>query len=251
MSAFRFKPEKIQVGQVYHYVKSNLDGSDPERVSLYVAAPDRIESYKFHPGASPAGWVMATMDWETFSAGRLESWQVHAEEEQDFVARLEYLSEARAVEVEIPMLGPGVDQVAIPHLPFHMYNFDLASLNFAFRHLADPDQPFTVGIIDPTFQPEGPAVVYRGEVELRFVGVEPRAGIVCRKYAMDGAGLDHRGGFIWVDQQGDHFVDVEIDLPDNPNWENFKFRLEGIEQMTAEVWQAFMARVIKEGDLVE
>ena len=47
------------------------------------------------------------------------------------------------------------------------------------------------------------------------------------------------------------FVDVEIDLPDNPNWEHFKFRLEGMEQMTAEAWETFRGRVIQEGNLVE
>ncbi|GAB4577828.1 MAG: hypothetical protein Fur0022_05600 [Anaerolineales bacterium] len=61
--------------------------------------------------------------------------------------------------------------------------------------------------------------------DIRYIGDEVREGMYCRKYVIDGTGLDYRGGAIWVEKQGEYFVDVEIDLPDNPNWESFKFKL--------------------------
>ncbi|MGH9941835.1 MAG: hypothetical protein ACRD9R_05665, partial [Pyrinomonadaceae bacterium] len=213
---FRYRPEKISVGTVHHYVKTNIDGSQPEHVSLYVAARDRIESFKFHPPRpGRAALVIAEMDWQTFSARRLESWQVFANDERKLFATLDYLPAEQSVSVSIPSTGKPTEKTRIGRLPFHVYNFDLASLNFAFRHLVDPRRGFTVGLADPTFQEQGPVFRYRGEATVTYVGDERRGGAPCRKYRAGGDGLDQRGGFIWVNRRGGYFQDVEIELPDN------------------------------------
>ena len=237
---FRYRPEKVVVGAVYHYVKTNLDGTHPEYVSIYVGARDLIESYKFHPNTQRAGLVKAWMDWGTFSARRLESWQVFAGGERKLFATLSFLRESMAAEVSIPATGRPAERTAIKQLPFHVYNFDLASLNFAFRHLANPEGRFVVGIADPTFRESGPLFAYRGEAEITYAGEEAREGAPCRKYRIDGAGLAGRGGHLWVDKRGGFFRDVEIDLPDNPDWHSFKFRLTSTERMTRGEWERFV-----------
>lgn len=237
---FRYRPERITIGTVYHYVKTNLDGTHPEYVSTYVAARDRIESYKFHPGTARAGLVVAWMDWETFSARRLESWQVFAGGERKLFATLSFLRAEMAAEVSIPATGRPPERTAVGRLPFHVYNFDLASLNFAFRHLVNPKGRFVVGVADPTFRGTGPLFAYRGEAAVTYAGEEVRGGAACRKYRIDGAGLENRGGHIWVDRRGGFFRDVEIELPDNPDWHSFKFRLTAVEQMTRAAWERFM-----------
>lgn len=239
IKAFRYQPRKIEVGIVYHYLKTNIDGTNPEHISIYVASNDQIESFKFHPKGTRAALVIATMDWSTFSAKNLESWQVHADKEKALVATLRYLPAGREVEVAIPIMNKGPEQVTIKYLPFHVYNFDLASLNFAFRHLVDPAKPFKVGISDPTFSDSGPAFSYRGEVEIAFLGEEVRAGELCRKYRIDGPGLQNRGGTIWVNKRGGHFQDLEIALPDNPDWQSFKFKLQKTERMNRLQWAQF------------
>ena len=236
---FRHQPRKVEVGAVYHYLKTNVDGTKPEHVSVYVAAGDRIESFKFHPRAARAALVIATMDWSSFSAKRLESWQVFRDDKKLF-ATLDYLPAERAVNVSIPPLGKPDEKTAIKHLPFHVYNFDLSSLNFAFRHLKDPRATFTVGLADPTFKPDPPLFFYRGEATVRYVGEETRNNVACRKYSIDGDGLSNRGGLIWVNKRGGYFEDVEIALPDNPEWQSFKFKLERVERMTRAQWEAFM-----------
>jgi hypothetical protein len=118
--AFRYRPAKIDVGTVYHYLKTNIDGTTPEHVSIYVAARDRIESYKFHPKGSRAGLVIATMDWSIFSVTALESWQVFAEKEKVLAATLKYLPGSRQVEVALPFINRPAEKVAIRHLPFHV-----------------------------------------------------------------------------------------------------------------------------------
>lgn len=239
VEAFRYQPEKVTVGKVYHYVKTNLDGTHPEQISIRVADKDRIESFKFHPGSPPAALVTAKMDWPTFSASRLESLQVFGDGTRKLAATLQ-TQEGGKVRVEIPLLGTPAETVEIPRTPWHIYNFDLASLNFAFRHLVDPKGRFTVGIADPMFRQEGPSFVYKGEVEVAYAGEEARGGVPCRKYRIDGKGLENRGGFFWVDAAEGHFVDVEIDLPDNPDWKTFKFQLQKVEEMDVPAWERFM-----------
>ena len=39
-------------------------------------------------------------------------------------------------------------QAKIENWPWHSYDFDFGSLNLAFRFLADPEGPFTIGIAD-------------------------------------------------------------------------------------------------------
>ena len=238
---FRYQPDKISVGTLYHYTKTNHDGSDPERIAVYIAAKDRLEVFKYHPEnpGSRAALVIATMDWNIFCVKSLESWTMTGIDEKTLVAKLEYVPSEKATSVELYTPEKTTEKTPIPYLPFHVYNFDLSSLNFAMPHLSNPEGKFKIGIADPNFGQSGPLFVYRGEAQVEYVGKEDRNGVPCRKYKIDGAGLENRGGFLWVDQAKSHFVDLEADLPDNPNWRNFKLKLDKIEQMTAEQWQAF------------
>ena len=238
--AFRYQPNKIQTGVVYHYLKTNIDGTDPEHVSIYVSTRDSIESFKFHPQGSRAGLVLATMDWSLFSVKRLESWQVFKDKPRVLAATLDYLPASREVAVALPFMNRPTEKTAIPFLPFHVYNFDFASLNFAFPHLISPRKTFKIGVSDPTFSDTGPAFRYRGEADVSYVGEEMRGGVLCRKYQVDGPGLENQGGTIWVNKRGGYFQDVEIKLADNPNWKTFKFKLEKAEPMSRAQWEAFM-----------
>ena len=68
---FKYQPEKIDVGTVYHYIKSNIDGSYPARFYIRLVNRENLDIWKFE------AHVTAHMNWETFSADRLESWVVN------------------------------------------------------------------------------------------------------------------------------------------------------------------------------
>ncbi len=240
LTAFRYQPGKIVTGVVYHYLKTNIDGTNPEHISIRIAARDRIESFKFHPRGSRAALVIATMDWSIFSVKRLESWQVFKDKEKVLAATLVYLPASKEVAVALPFMNRPSENVLIPFLPFHVYNFDFASLNFAFPHLVNPKKPFRIGVSDPTFKDEGPAFRYRGEVDVTYVADEMRGGKRCLKYRIDGPGLENKGGFIWVSKRTGYFEDAEIQLADNPNWKTFKFKLTKMERMNEAEWQSYM-----------
>ena len=76
--------------------------------------------------------------------------------------------------------------------------------------------------------------IINGEVTIAYTGEESRRGARCRKYSINGAGLENRGGSIWVNKNKGYIEDMEIALPDNLNWQSFKLRLIGVERMSRE-----------------
>lgn len=236
---YKLRPEQIAVGTVYHYVKTNVDGTQPENISLYVASRDRIESFKFHEKGTRAGLVTAEMDWKNFVARKLESRQVFANDERKLFATLELGADGKSVVVSIPTAKPEPETVKVESTPFHVYNFDLASLNVTLPHLVDPKKPFTVGIVDPTFKPD-PLVAYKGELTVTYQKDEQRNGVETRRYAAEGNGIGGKGT-IWVNKKLGHIEDMEFDVANNPDWKTFKLKLTKTEKMTADQWQRFIA----------
>jgi len=238
---FRYRAARaFPVGTVLHYVKTNVDGTRPEYVSQFVADADTLESFKFHPKSPPAGLVKASMDWKFFSARRLESWRVLGKGERKLFGTLTFDSAARRAEVSLPSVRSAAESFDFKHVPVHLYNFDFASLNFALPHLADPKGSFRIGVADPTFSETGPLAEYKGEVTVTYLGDEKRKNADVRKYRIDGAGLQNRGGHIWVNKKRGWIEDMEIALPDNPEWTSFKFRLLRVGRMTRAEWDRFV-----------
>ncbi len=196
VNKFVFQPEKIKTDVAYHYVKTNIDGTNPENISIYVASKDKLEVFKFHEPGTRAGYVLCDMDWKHFQASALFSYAVLSGTEEVLAAQIKFLADQKKMEVEIPAQGRPLEVIEFGLLPVHVYNFDLTSLNFAFRHLKDPAGELIVGLADPTFAEEGPSVRYRGEVTIQYLHDEKRNGKDCRKYSIEGAGLDHKSGFI-------------------------------------------------------
>ena len=124
--------------------------------------------------------------------------------------------------------------------PFHIYNFDFTSLNFAWRHLKDPRSAFEIGVMDPTFQEEGEPFVDRGKAKIEYVGEERLHGKRCRKTGSP-APASGAPGWIWADRKGGLAREDRVPFPDNPDWKSFKLELERVETMTPEAWKKFIA----------
>lgn len=238
---FRYRATKaVPVGTVLHYVKTNIDGTRPEYVSQFVAAADVLESFKFHPKSPPAGLVIAEMDWKFFAAKSLKSWRVLSRDERKLFGTLTFDAAAGRAEVSLPSVRSATESFDFKQVPVHLYNFDFGSLNFAFSHLARPEGSFRIGVADPTFKGTGPLVEYKGDVTVTYLKSERRNNVPVRKYRIDGVGLQNRGGFIWVNSRRGWIEDMEIELPDNPDWTSFKFKLLRVERMSRSEWEKFI-----------
>jgi hypothetical protein len=180
------------------------------------------------------------MDWKFFPAASLKSWRVAGRGERKLFGTLTFDSAERRAEVSLPSVRSGAESFDFKHVPVHLYNFDFASLNFTLPHLADPKGSFTVGVADPTFSETGPLVEYKGEVTISYLNDEKRNNVPARKYRVDGPGLQNRGGLIWVNKKRGWIEDMEIALPDNPDWTSFKFKLLRVEKMSRAEWDKFV-----------
>ena len=245
LDRFRYEPSRIVVGEVAHYVKSNLDGSKPTRVSIFVAAPDRLEVAKVEKGVGDAAWVRAHFDWTLFTADRLEAGVLDLDGTVE--ERVTLSVDRKKGVVAVTFLNQ-TGTAAWKQLPFHVYNFDFTSLNFAWRMLVDPKPPFEIGILDPTFKKEGNPIFYRGAARIEYVGEDPVHGKPCRRYRISGPGIGGKTGSIWEDPKSRWLERIEIPFPDNPDWNSFRLELEGIETMTPEQWKAYRTRSLAEAN---
>src|SRR5262245_22884318 len=238
LDRFRFQPKRIRVGEVAHYIKSNLDGSKPTRVSIFVAAPDRLEVAKVEKNVVDAAWVRAHFDWKLFTADQLDAAVINLDGSVEERASFDVDRRTGAVNVKV---GDKTGGAAWRHLPFHVYNFDFTSLNFAFRHLADPKAAFSIGVMDPTFAKEGELFEYRGEAKIEYVKDDMLHGRTCRLYRISGPGIGGTEGSIWWDPKSGWLEKIEIPFPNNPDWKSFRLELEGIDMMTPAAWKKSIA----------
>jgi hypothetical protein len=233
--AFRYQPERIKVGTVYHYTKSNLDGSKPSTVSIFISAPDRLEVYKAEENVIDAADVVAKMDWTLFSAVELDAGHLLKDGSREPVATMHISRADNSLKVHWKDQD---DSVPIAHFPVHIFNFDFISFNYTLRHLRDPEKPFEIGVADPVFDGEG-LIKYEGEAHVEFVGDDPCHQVVCRKYRISGKPFGDKQGFIWVNKKEGHAELIEIPVADNPDWNSFKFELKKIELMTPDQWLTY------------
>ena len=235
VSMFQYHPERIKVGTVYHYTKSNLDGTKPATVSIYIKAADILEVYKAEEEVIDAAHIIAKMDWTSFSASELDSGHLLKDGTRKPVATLALSKADNTLQVRIKDQN---GSTAINHYPVHIYNFDFISFNYTLRHLKDPTKTFEIGIADPIFQGEG-LIKYKGKVKIEFAGEAPCHQTTCRKYRITGEPFGDKEGFMWVNKKEGYAENIEVPVPDNPDWNSFKFELKKVEQMTPAQWETY------------
>jgi hypothetical protein len=240
---FSYRPELIQAGTVYHYIKSNIDGSYPARIVIYVSDHDHLEVLKFEAHGLDAAYVKARMDWETFSADRLESWVLTANGQPTPQASLSSSSEDRTFTIT---WRERKDVIPVGHYPVHIYNFDFISLNYILRHWNHPTGEVTIGILQPDFDPDPKTMMkYEGAVLLKFIENEERNGTPCRNYSIGGEGLEGYTGIMWVNEEKSIIEDIELPIADNPDWDDFKFKLVTSEHLDSDEWMKFMEAEVR------
>lgn len=238
MDQFSYRPELIEAGTVYHYIKSNIDGSYPARIFIYIADNDHLEVLKFEEHGMDAALVKAHMDWETFSADSLQSWILTPDGNQQEQASL---SSSYTNQTFLISWQGRNDVVQVGHYPVHVYNFDFISLNYILRHWNNPEGEVTLGVLQPNFDPDPQTMMkYAGTVVIKYLEDNQRNGRPCRRYSLGGEGLDGHFGTMWVNKEKGYIEDIEIPIADNPAWDSFKFKFISSQQMSPLQWAEFM-----------
>lgn len=252
LDAFAYSADRAPVGRVFHYVKSNLDGSKRLVLSLYFRGPLALEVLKVEADGQYLALVEAELDPVTLTESRMRS--RNRLEQGEPQLQMELGSDpgqrrlvAHVARAELPV-RPGL-------LPAHMYNFDFSGLNATLPHLRDPRADFVVGVVDPDFeflatrlQPEGVqegGFVYRGEARFRYVGEEVLDDIPCHRFAVGGAAFDGVEGSLWINTADGLIERFEHARPDNPDWSSFRLARIGSRPMDRAGWEAFKNATIR------
>ena len=231
LEAFRFAPERVPVGQVFHYQKSQRDGSRATRVSVYLPSADRVESLKWDRGGDQATLVVASLDWARFSVNGFEAWGLARDTEPVWRATLS----AQANELRLSF----IDQpLKISHWPWHSYDFDFTSLTLTLPHRLDPARDLHFWRTDFVYS-DPPAFVELGALTLHYQGKDRRLGKPAWRYTLSGPGIEGKSGSWWVDRHTGLTLEYELPVGDEPGYADVRFRLESSMAMTPAEWQAF------------
>jgi hypothetical protein len=131
-------------------------------------------------------------------------------------------------------------------LPWQSYDFDFAGLGFTWRALKDKRSSFYFHRADAALVNGNMAFVNVGKVQVDFEGMETINGKSCLKYKADGAGLENKGGHIWINPFNFMIEQYKIALPDEPGFENGMLQLLSSQKMSPVEWEAFMKKKLGE-----
>jgi len=127
---------------------------------------------------------------------------------------------------------------------WHSYDFDFASLGYAFQSFQELPQSFSFNILDLDLQESPPLLKDFGKVQMQFLSEENKGSRNVLKYKIDGPGLDHRGGHIWFDRSEGFLVAFEIEKPDEPGYTSGKLILKEVLHMNQKEWREFKKRAL-------
>ncbi len=236
LEALEFDSDKVPVGRVFHFVKSQRDGTHATRISVYVPEIDRIESLKWDAGGDTATLVVARMDWPRFSVKQFEGWRLARGQAPERRVTLDVTGDQLAMSL---MSEP----LRISHWPWHSYDFDFTSLNLTLPHLSKPERGLSIWRTDFVYA-DPPTVAELGAVELKFVKVERRDGRRLRRYSIGGPGLENQDGTWWSDARSGLLVEYELPVGDEPGYDDVRLKLDSTEKADSAQWDAFKRKAV-------
>ncbi|MGD9979718.1 MAG: hypothetical protein AB7H66_11360 [Hyphomonadaceae bacterium] len=223
-------PAPGAIGRLYHYVRSNQDGTLPEQIYQYRASATRLEVGKEVERCTNAAFVTADMDLARGQGVRFIGGRLNRDATQAPFAWLSY--ENGALHANVPQANVD-ERMTIAGEPYVLYDFDLSDLNarFAGRPAPEEDFRFAVALIWPV---EGAERVLRdlGWANARFVEVEHRRDRGQARYVVSG-GLN---GELWLDPRQGHVLEARFAEPNHTEYADFHLELLSLHDGAADRW---------------
>jgi hypothetical protein len=222
---------------IYHYVRSNIDGTEQEHVVHYRPSRREIAVYKWVEKCTTAAYVTAEMD-EAVREGRLfVAGKVARDGSQARFGTLTLDPAAPALVVDVT--PPGGQRIQMRHSlgsrPFLIYDFDFADLN-AFLQEHRPQSGFAYEL--PVIWP-GDESLFRdyGQLIAQFAGEEKRLGRLTRRFDLTVDGSAPSTGTLWIDRDRGFIVEANLGLPNHQEYRDFRLRLDRIESGGTAAWK--------------
>lgn len=246
-TVWTYAPENNHPGRIYYYERSNTDGSLDERVTVFHRDAETVEVYKENGLCRRAAFVSSHMDWETFSADKITGGQLTPQGGHMDFAFLTWDKDASQLNVYVKFQeGEIREEAPIEMTPWHLYDYDFASLTLATQHLASKTADFSFGMALVWTDPEiEDPLVWMGDVKARYAGHETHLGAQTRRYTLSGSALSGKRktdgeAVIWLDAIDGHIVDARLPVPNHAGYKDLRLKLLKTSDGGAREWRALL-----------
>lgn len=232
-------PPPVTGDSIYHYLRTNRDGSEAEHVVQYRPSRTGIAVYKWVEKCTVAAYVTAEMDDAVREGQRFVAGKVAMDGSQASFGTLTLDTAGSALQVEIN--PPGGSHISARHPlrshPFLLYDFDFADLN-AILQETRPRADFSYEL--PVIWPSDTTSLFRdyGRLHARYAGEEQHLGRRAARFVLSGDGAVPATGTLWIDAARGFIVEAELGLPNHQEYRDFRLRLERIEKGGKPAWDA-------------
>lgn len=221
-------PAAGQVGRTWHYLRSNSDGSRVEAVHVHVPAVGQLAVLKAQSRCTRAALVTATIDPVSGQASELVGGQLGRDgRQQAFAWFREDGSGQLAARAALP---DGELRLATPigTRPWHLYDFDFASLTLWLASRPDRRANFRIGLPLLMIGPQGPKLTDLGALDGRFLADTRWLGRPALLFRLDGPALGGKAGTMILDGEAGHILVARLPIPNHDGYRDFRLALTGI-----------------------
>lgn len=225
-------------GRIYHYVRTNLDGTLPEHVYVYREAPDRVAVYKMVEPCTNAALVTGVFDLASGEATQLTGGRLNRQGGQDAFAYLTRDREAHTVAIRVNLPDRTIEETEDPsNTPWRQYDFDLADFE-ALASGPPPRADFSFGFtLIWTAGGDDGFLRDMGRADAHFAGAEQHLGHSSLRYDVSGA----VNGPLWLDAREGHVVEAAWAEPNHAEYESFRLQLQGVDDGGPQAWRDLLA----------
>lgn len=223
---------------IYHYVRSNRDGSEPEHVAHYRPSRTGIAVYKWVSKCTTAAYVTAEMSDDLLQGRFFVAGKVARDGSQARFGTLTF--DRRLMALAADVTPPGGPRIQRKHnlraVPFLLYDFDLADLNsFLQEHRPKTDFSYALPVIWPSDE-----AIFRdlGMLRAHYAGADKRLGRQTLRFDLKVEGATPSTGALWVDANEGHIVEAQLGLPNHMEYKDFRLKLDKIEAGGKANWDA-------------
>jgi len=240
---FSFDEKNVpDIGTVYHYKKSNLDGSYASDEWNYMESYHHTESFKIYPFSklqNRTDLVIADYDIKDFYVTALKAYLVSKNGDR----KLNVTSSSNDGLSYRIQFGRNDYAFQVGHTPSFNYNFDWCDFFFMYRHLIDKESTFDIGVTVPNSHMK---LIYAGKTRIKYIDNRTYHGIDCRYYEISGDAFSSQTGSLYMDKANGKLIEIAMPVRNNGMFKSFKYSFLDKTEMTKDEWNAFILQKTKD-----
>jgi len=225
-------------GRTAFYLRSNQDGTLPERIIVHRESARRVAVSKQVDRCTNAAYVTAELDLSRNEASAITGGRLTRDLTQDGFAHINADLNDRTLDIDVPSVNVDEHLMGIG-APWRIYDFDLADISALMEGRAAPREDW--GFFVVLAWPDGPApfVTNRGRADATFIGEEQRQNHATIRYDVRGA----LNGSLWLDAREGYVVEATFAEPNHSGYDNFHLVLQNVVEGPAgeQAWRDALA----------